>query len=156
MNIFFRPTLKPNITTSHKMLNFLGKLLIATSLCLQAFVLYSDASTATAFNSQANDMIKSWSHLPYQTLLPFLPHLRYLTCGLLTLSALMVFTRITLIKFLVLVGLIINLFVVYNPLKKLPGFNHNDFWQDIAIIGGVIYLMGADVGKPVVGQPVVT
>ena len=71
------------------------------------------------------------------------------------ISLLMVFFRFSFIKFLVLVGLIINVFVVYNPLKKVPSLSHIDFWQDVAIIGGILYLVGADIGRPAVAQPVI-
>ncbi len=43
--------------------------------------------------------------------------------------------------------------MVYNPFKKVPGLSNTDFWQDVAIIGGIIYLMGADVGKRTVAEP---
>lgn len=136
------------------MFNFIGKFLIAISLCFQAFVLYSDPVLALNFDKQAVDLVKSSQNLNYQSIAYLIPHIRLLTCGLLVLSALMVFFKYSLIKFFVLLGLIINLIVIYNPFKKIPGLSNTGFWQEVAIIGGIIYLMGADVGKPVVAQPV--
>ena len=92
--------------------------------------------------------MKSWTFIPFAAVQPILPHLRLITVGLLASSALMIFVRLSLIKFLVLLGLLINLFVSYNPTKRVPKFSNTAFWQDLAIIGGIVYLIGADVGKP--------
>ena len=40
---------------------------------------------------------------------------------------------------------VINLLVIKHfPIKKLPTFDNVPFWEAVAIVGGIVYLMGAD------------
>ena len=68
--------------------------------------------------------------------------------ALLASSVLMLAIQAPFVKILVLLGLIAHLFVMFNPTHKVPGLKSHGFWQELAIIGGVIYLMGADVARP--------
>ena len=65
--------------------------------------------------------------------------------GLLGCSALMVVTRTMFFKLLVLIGLVALTMVKHHPIKKVPHFDNIPFWEAVAIIGGMVYLMGADV-----------
>jgi len=58
----------------------------------------------------------------------------------------MVFVRSCLVKLPVLLGLV-TLFVVRNsPFTTIPTFKDHAFWESLAVIGGIIYLMGAESG----------
>ena len=105
------------------MLNILGKILIAVSLCVQAYVLYTDNLAATAFNAKCTALLPYIPGLDLKTGAQILPYVRLAVVGLLGLSALMVVVRSSLIKLLVLTGLVLNLIIVYNPIKKVPGLN---------------------------------
>lgn len=128
-------------------LNLLGKAILAGSLCLQAWVLFSDAEAGNNFDSKAKTMILS---CPYMSSVaePLIQNLRMIVVGLLFSSALMIAVRWCIVKFLVLLGLVINLLVMWDPITKCPGLKNTGFWQDVAIIGGIVYLMGADVCTP--------
>lgn len=65
--------------------------------------------------------------------------------GLLGLSAVTVITRSALIKFLVLIGYMTLCYVRHYPLKEIPALTDYSFYENVAIIGGLIYLMGSDV-----------
>lgn len=126
-------------------MNCVGKLLIMTSLCIQAYLLLNDNSTSKNFDSNAGKMVASCSflnnlHLPIQ-------YYRLATIGLFFLSALMIFKKWVILKVFPLIGLLLNLMIVFHPINKVPSFSKTDFWQHIAVIGGIIYLMGADVYK---------
>ena len=71
--------------------------------------------------------------------------MRFVVAGLLGASVLMVVSRATIFKVSVLLGLLAILFIKHHPIKKIPGFDNVPFWEHIAIIGGIVYLIGADV-----------
>ena len=56
----------------------------------------------------------------------------------------MVISRAIFFKMLVLMGLISLLVIKHFPIKKLPPFDNVQFWEAVAIVGGIVYLMGAD------------
>lgn len=68
--------------------------------------------------------------------------------GLLGLSALMVLIRNSFIKILVLIGYLTLLYVRHYPLKQLPPLSDVGFYENVAIVGGLIYLIGADQTTP--------
>ena len=123
---------------------FIGKLLIALGLCFQAYMLYSNPTVANTFNERLAIVVGSTNAIPSETKPLLLQHLRLVVVGLLACSALMVVVRSFLIKLFVLTGLVILLLVPNHPLSKVPSFHDHAFWESLAIIGGVIYLMGAE------------
>ena len=123
---------------------FLGKLLIAVGLCFQAYLLFDNEGIAQNFNINLSKILGSCDCLP-PMLLPLLQqHLRIVVVVLLSFSGIMVFTRSSFIKFLVLIGFLTLSYVRHYPITKLPPLSNNIFYEHVAIIGGIIYLMGAD------------
>lgn len=65
--------------------------------------------------------------------------------GLLGLSVVTVITRSAFIKFLVLIGYVTLCYVRHYPLKEIPALTDYGFYENVAIIGGLIYLIGSDI-----------
>ena len=122
---------------------FLGKLLIAVGICYQAFMLFDNDRIAQAFDLRLASVLSSCDCIPAEIKVHVKAHLRMVIVGLLGTSALTVITRTCLFKFLVLVGLVVLTYINYHPFNQIPSFENVRFWESIAIIGGVIYLMGA-------------
>ena len=125
-------------------LGSLGKFLIAVSLCFQAYILFSDSNTINLFNKQLNTLLTKCDCISTQVAQLLQQHLRFVIVGLLASSALMVISRAIFFKMLVLMGLISLLVIKHFPIKKLPPFDNVQFWEAVAIVGGIVYLMGAD------------
>lgn len=123
---------------------FLGKLLIAIGICFQAYALYSNTAEATAFNTKLAVALKSCDCIPANIKSHLQEHLRFIVVGLLGCSALMVIIRSSIFKFLVILGLTIIILVDNNPLRQIPTLKDHHFWQSLAILGGMIYLLGAE------------
>ena len=123
---------------------FLGKLLIAVGLCFQAYVLLDNPTVAEAFNTKLAAVLSSCNCIPAEIQAHIREHLRMVVVGLLSCSILMVFLRSCFIKFLVLLGLGTLLYVRHHPLTQIPSFKDQLFWESLAVIGGIIYLMGAE------------
>ena len=126
-------------------LGVLGKFLIAVSLCFQAYILFEDNNTITLFNKQLQVVIAHCDCITHDVAILLQQYLRYVLVGLLGMSALMVVTRSIVPKFFVLVGLVSLLLIKHHPIKHIPRLDNIQFWESIAIVGGIIYLMGADV-----------
>ena len=123
---------------------FLGKLLIAVGICFQAYTLYEDKASATAFDSRLATVLKSCDFIPSDIQAHIKDHLRLVVVGLLGCSALMVLLKSCLVKLPVLLGLV-TLFVLKNaPFTSIPTFKDHAFWESLAVIGGIVYLMGAE------------
>ncbi len=132
-------------------LAFIGKFLIAVSLCFQAYVLFSDVNAISIFNKQLQTVLTSCDCIPPNIAALLEQHIRYLIVGFLACSALMVISRSSFFKLLVLIGLTSLLIIKHHPIKTIPRLDNMHFWQSLAIVGGIIYLMGADVNrKPLV------
>ena len=71
-------------------------------------------------------------------------HLRIIVIGLLGFSGFMVLSRNSFIKFLVLLGYLILSYSHQFPITQVPPLSDNAFYENLVIIGGIIYLMGAD------------
>ena len=123
---------------------FIGKLLIAVGICFQAYTLFEDKQTAAAFNGKLSTCLKTCEIIPAETRNHILEYGRLAVVGLLACSALMVVVRSCLIKTLVLIGLVAQLYMRHWPLTAVPSYKDQAFWGAVAIIGGIIYLMGAD------------
>lgn len=123
---------------------FLGKLLIAVGICFQAYTLYEDKPTALAFNTRLDTVLKSCDCISAEIQAHIKQHLRLVVVGLLACSGLMVLFRSCLLKFAVLLGLSAVFIVKYWPITAVPSFKDHAFWESLAIIGGIIYLMGAE------------
>lgn len=129
-------------------LMFVGKLLIAIGLCFQAYLLFSNPPVAQNFNTVANKILGSCDCLPPNVVSILKQHLRMAVVVLLGFSGLMVVTRNTFIKFLVLLGYLIFSYVRHYPITQIPPLTDHSFYENLAIIGGIIYLMGADCSSP--------
>lgn len=127
---------------------FLGKLLIALGLCFQAYLLFSNATIAGNFNSSLTKILVSCDCVPAHVKPLIQQHLRMVVVGLLGLSALMVAVRASFIKILVVIGYVTLVYVRFYPLKQLPPLSDTAFYENVAIIGGLIYLIGADRSPP--------
>ena len=123
---------------------FLGKLFIAIGLCFQAYVLYSSPEVGAAFNTKLAAALTSCDCLPVDIKAHALEHGRMAVVGMLGCSALMVLVRSSLIKLLVILGMGISIWVNNQPFNAIPSFKDYRFWESLAILGGLIYLMGAE------------
>jgi hypothetical protein len=56
----------------------------------------------------------------------------------------MVFFRSTAIKVLLLMGLLTLLVLRNWPFTEIPRLRNNMFWEELSIVGGIIYLMGIE------------
>lgn len=68
--------------------------------------------------------------------------------GLLGFSALLPFTRSCLVKILVLLGFLILSYVRHFPVVGIPALTNHAFFETLAVIGGLVYLIGADQTAP--------
>lgn len=121
-----------------------GKLLVALGLCYQAYTLFENKATASPFDDRVATVIKSCDFIPTDIQQHIKAHLRLAVTAMLAFSALMVVFRSCWIKLPVLAGLIITFFVRHWPITTVPSFKDLAFWELIATIGGIIYLMGAE------------
>lgn len=127
---------------------FLGKLLVAVSICYQAYLLFDDKKTATSFDTHAAATLKTLAFIPTDFSGLLLQHLRLAVVGLLAFSGLAVLVRSAIVKVPVVLGLLVLLFVNHWPITAVPSFRDYEFWQLVATIGGYVYLLGADHGAP--------
>ncbi len=51
------------------------------------------------------------------------------------------------IKLFVILGLVAQTYIQHQPFTKVPCVGCTAFWEKVAMIGAVIYLMGRDCGK---------
>jgi len=123
---------------------FLGKLLIAVGICFQAYTLYEDKTAALAFDTRLATHFKSCNWFPAETTALILQNLRLVVVGLLASSALMVLFKTAFFKFTVFLGLALTFYIRHWPITAIPSFKDHAFWEQLAIIGGIIYLMGAE------------
>lgn len=125
---------------------FFGKLLVAIGICFQAYTLFESKSAATTFDNRLNTVLAACNCIPADIQQHIKAHLRLVVVGLLAFSGLMVFVRSCFVKVPVLLGLLIVFLVRYYPLAvpNFTTFKDRPYWELVAIIGGVIYLMGAD------------
>lgn len=126
---------------------FVGKLLVALGICFQAYTLFESKSAATVFDNRVNTLLHSCHCIPAEIQGHIKAHLRLVVVGLLGFSALMVLIRSCFVKVPVLLGLLIVFLVRHYPLTAVPSYKDHAFWELVATIGGIIYLMGADSSK---------
>lgn len=123
---------------------FVGKLLIALGLCFQAYTLFQNKATATQFDTRLATVLTSCDCIPAEIQTHLRQHLRLVVVAFLGFSGLMVLVRSCLVKIPVLLGLVTLLLVKYWPITAVPSYKDQPFWQLLATIGGIVYLMGAD------------
>ena len=133
---------------------FFGKLFIAIGLCFQAYILFSNVEAATNFNTKLAAALSSCDCIPADIQAQLKEHLRMVVVGLLGCSALMIVIRSSFFKLLVILGLGILIWVNHHPLRQIPSFKEYRFWESLAILGGVIYLMGAEANSAPAGAKV--
>jgi len=123
---------------------FVGKLLIAVGLLFQAYLLYDDKASATAFDARLSTVLGVADFIPADIKVQLREHGRLIVAALLSFSVLTVFVRASILKIPVLLGLISLLVIRHFPFIAVPSFRDQTFWELVAIIGGYIYLLGAD------------
>jgi hypothetical protein len=69
---------------------------------------------------------------------------RFVVVGLLASSVLMILSRCWCLKIFVLLGLSTLLYIEHQPFTKIPCIGCSRLWEKVAVIGAIIYLMGAD------------
>ena len=119
-----------------------GKVLIVVGLCLQAYLLLTDKPTIQTFQKELASTI---SHLKFITpeMSSFLHRYLHAVIAACFFSSIMILvSRSTLSKLIVLVGFLLLLVGKYDIFHKIPAYKERSFWQLLALIGGVIYLMG--------------
>ena len=124
----------------------LGKILIALSLVFQAYLLFENQTVATAFNTKLQDALEACKCIPPEIASHILQHGRLVVVGLLGSSVLMVLFRCWFFKLLPLLALSALLYIEHQPFTKVPCIGCTRLWEKVAVIGAVIYLMGADCG----------
>jgi hypothetical protein len=121
-----------------------GKCIIALSLCLQAYLLFQSEPTIKLFNQQLARLLSSCECMPVEVALHVQQHFRFVVIGLLASSVLMIISRSVLPKIFALLG-VVAMFAIKNyPLGKLPSIDDISFYQSLALVGGILYLLGAD------------
>lgn len=123
---------------------FLGKLLIAVGLVYQAYQLYENKATALAFDAHLSGIFAIVGSVPAEIQDPIKQYGRLVVAFLLSVSSLAAVFRTCLFKIPVIIGLIALLIVRHFPIVSVPSFKDQEFWQLVAIIGGYIYLLGAE------------
>lgn len=123
---------------------FLGKLIIAAGIIFQAYQLYEDKASATSFNTQLSTVLKSADFIPSEIQTHLKEYARLVVAGLLGFSVFTVIFRSALLKVPVILGLLSLLIVRHFPLNSLPCYRDQAFWQLVSVIGGYIYLLGAE------------
>lgn len=126
------------------MLGCVGKLLIVVSIVFQAYLLFSDAETANQFNTKLSAALTACICIPPNVAAFIQQHARLAVVCLLSSSALMLVFRWCIVKVFVLLGLLTILYIEHQPFTKVPCVGCQAFWQKVAVIGGIIYLMGRD------------
>lgn len=107
---------------------FLGKLLIAIGLCFEAYTLFHDKTSATAFDTRLGTVLQSCDCIPADIQALLKEHLRMIVVGLLAFSSLTVLFRSCLLKVPVFLGLVVLLVNRYYPLTAVPSFKDHKFW----------------------------
>lgn len=123
---------------------FVGRVLIAVGLCLQAYLLLADPATIAGFRKELATTIGHHKFISAQLAAILKDYLHIAVASLLFSSVLMVVSKSLFSKLLVLVGLALLIMARYDPLHRVPGFKERSFWQLTAIMGGVVYLMGIE------------
>jgi hypothetical protein len=126
------------------MLSFVGKFLVAAALCFQAWLLFSNTAIIAEFDVKLGVALTTCSCIPANISALILQHGRLVMVGLLGTSALMVVMRCWLIKVLVILALSAQLYLEHQPFNKIPNLNNIQLWTQVALIGGLIYIMGSD------------
>ena len=123
-----------------------GKLLIALGICFQAYTLFENKTTAASFDTRVSTLLATCNCIPAEIQEHIKAHLRLVVVAFLGFSGLMVLFKSSLLKVPVLLGLLILFLVRHYPLTAVPSFKDHSFWELVATIGGIIYLMGAEGG----------
>lgn len=121
-----------------------GKLFIALGLCYQAFLLFENKSTAGTFDQQLTKALQTCHIIPADIQAHLKAHLRLVVVGLLAFSGLMVIFKSAIVKIPVLLGLLTLFYLRHMPLTAVPSYRDHAFWELVATIGGIIFLLGAD------------
>jgi len=123
---------------------FLGKLLIAAGIAFQAYLLYDDKATSTAFDARLSTVLGACDCIPADIKAHIREYGRLVVAAFLSFSVLTVIARASILKIPVILGLISLLVVRHFPFTTVPSFKDQAFWELVGIIGGYIYLLGAE------------
>lgn len=123
---------------------FLGKLLITAGIAFQAYLLYDDKATATTFDARLTTVLRACDCIPADIKAHITEHGRLAVAALLSFSVLTLIARASILKIPVILGLISLLVVRHYPFTTVPQLKDQAFWELVGIIGGYIYLLGAE------------
>lgn len=136
------------------MISFLGKVLIVAALCFQAWLLHSNTVISTEFHAKLTIALKSCDCIPADISTHILAHGKHILMGLLGSSVLMLVSRCWVFKIFVILGLAAQLYLEHMPFKNFPHINNLQFWTQVALIGGIIFLMGRECASGACAKPV--
>jgi hypothetical protein len=131
----------------------LGKIVITLSLVFQAYLLFENQTVASAFNTKLQDALEACKCIPPQIAQHILQHGRLIIVGLLGSSILMVLLKCWVYKLLPIIALSTLLYIEHQPFTKIPCIGCTRLWEKVAVIGAIIYLMGADCGAGSCNKP---
>lgn len=135
------------------MLGWLGKLIIVVSLVFQAYVLFENQTVAKEFNAKLLAALEACKCIPDHIAGHILEHGRLAVVSLLGSSVLMVLMRCWFFKVLPLLGLSVLFYIEHQPFNKIPCIGCVRLWENLAVIGAIIYLMGADCAAKSCNKP---
>lgn len=127
---------------------FFGKTLIVLSLVFQAYLLYQDKPTQTAFDKQLNAALSTCNCLTPDIQKLVKQHLRCVVMGLLGSAILMIATKCWCFKLPTLLGLFTLLWInhhqVFRTIPNIKIIENTDLWHALGVIGAILFLMGSE------------
>ena len=127
------------------MLGFVGKVLIVTGLCFQAYLLFDSATISNDFDQKLQAALTVCDCIPKDIAIHIMAYARFVVIGLLASSILMLISSVGIFKIFIILGLSTILYIQHQPFNKVPCFCQNiDFWTKIAFIGGMMCLLASE------------
>lgn len=129
-------------------LTFLGKVLIISSILLQAYLLYQNESTGAAFDTQLSQALTACHCLSPEIQQHVKAYLRLVIAGLLASSVLILVCKCWSFKLPTFIGLALLLWVEHRSsfctVPTLAILENTALWHSLGVIGAIIYLAGAE------------
>lgn len=125
----------------------LGKTLIIASIVFEAYLIYADKQTITAFDKQLTHAMAGCDCFTPDIQKLLKEHLRLVVVGLLG-AAVLLFAKCWAFKLPTFLGLSLLLWVeqheVFRRVPTLAILENTALWHALGVIGVVIYLIGAE------------
>lgn len=126
---------------------FLGKALIIASIVFEAYLIYADKQTISAFDKQLGHALTACDCLTPEIQKYVREYLRLAVVGLLG-TAIFLFAKCWAFKLPTLLGLSLLLWVeqheAFRRIPTLAILENTALWHALGVIGVVIYLLGAE------------